>query len=69
MSCMQEVEWTEQLRAKEAARMEELEASFVDRERERKAVFAKAQEDLNRLEAKLRKSVLEVRQDQQQKKS
>lgn len=58
---VQEMEWAERLRAKEAQRMDELERSFVERERERKAAFTSAQQDLATLEAKLRRTVAEVR--------
>jgi predicted HAD superfamily phosphohydrolase len=59
--CAQEIEFVDRLRAKEAARMEELERLYVHKERERKALFTQAQEDVARLEAKLRKSLAEVR--------
>ena len=40
--------------------MEELEMVYIEKEKERKAFFAKAQEDFGRLESKLRKSLSEV---------
>jgi len=42
------------------ARMEELEKLFVEKEKERKGLFSRTQEEYNRLEAKLRKSLMEV---------
>ena len=56
----QELEWVDRLRAKEAARMEELERIFAEKEKERKSLFMKAQEDFARLETKLRRSLSEV---------
>ena len=51
----------DKLRAKEAARMEELDRIFAEKEKERKSLFIKAQEDFARLESKLRRSLSEVR--------
>ena len=40
--------------------MEELEKLFVEKEKERKGLFAQTQGEYNRLEGKLRKSLMEV---------
>jgi hypothetical protein len=59
---VQELEWANRLRAKEAAKMEELERAFLEREKERNGLFAKTQEEYAKLETKLRKALTEVRQ-------
>lgn len=58
--CFQELAWNERLRTKEVARMEELEKVFLDKEKERKGLFARSQEEYHRLESKLRKSLMGV---------
>ena len=55
------MEWSDALRAKEAARMAQLEGAYAEREGERRQRFTRVQAELAQLEAQLRRALADVR--------